>query len=865
MFQSSWGAAQQPQQSTFGQSTFGQPAATTSAFGAQPAHNPMFGNLTPAQPANNGGAFGNNNNNASLIKPAVGFGAGTGSAFGGGGTSAFGTNTGTSPFGGGATTNAFGGASSSTNAFGSGGGTFGGTNASNSTPAFGQTSTFGGNAFNKPTTGFGAAAQQDGPVAPVTTGSSNPIYTIFNEKDTTTNATIQYQSISAMPAYRGTSFEEIRVQDYAQNRKTSTSFSQPSGFGAQPNPAFGQTAAPAFGAAPAAPAANPFGGGGGGGGGGFGQSTQPSAFGQAAQPAQNPFGAPAFGQQPAQPQQNTLGGFGQPAQPHTNNTFGGNAFGQKPNAFGGLSNTTNAFGQAQQPAAQPQTNAFGQPAATNGFGNTAFGAANNNAAKPSIFGTPAAQPNAFGAASAAPAAPLFGANPTTNLFGGSNLFGQNSQPNNNAFGLNKPAVTTSPFGALQPQQPANATQPTTNLFGNSTGGFGQGNTNMFGQPKAPALGQSNSTGGLGFSGNGLNFSTTAPNGGAQGTLTASISQPISTNLPIFSMLPPGPRAVDLEQSIKRKSGFFVDVPTRSPVPRVQLSYSPASSKLRGFGSSTSSSPSSSMFTSSFSNSVTLARNDSAPDVFLLGSSSSLGSGQRKSVKKLVLDKKVAASELFTKSGSSPLKGGKITFSPALSIAARESASAPPAIREKESPVPAPKPRSQRSPNRFAAPSTNAAGDGDSASDKLEEGDYWVSPPLSVLKTLGYEEISSFKGLVVGRVGYGEIHFLEPVDLTGLSKLSALCGEVIRFDDKECSVYPDSDDIDKPAPGSGLNVPAKISLLRCWAVDKATRDPLKDETNPVVVRHLKKLKSIKDTRFESFDMADGKWTFSVDHF
>ena len=44
--------------------------------------------------------------------------------------------------------------------------------------------------------------------APVTTGSANPPFTAFTEKDSVnSNVTLQYQSISAMPQYRSASFE----------------------------------------------------------------------------------------------------------------------------------------------------------------------------------------------------------------------------------------------------------------------------------------------------------------------------------------------------------------------------------------------------------------------------------------------------------------------------------------------------------------------------------------------------------------------------------------------------------------------------------------------------------------------------------
>ena len=118
---------------------------------------------------------------------------------------------------------------------------------------------------------------------------------------------------------------------------------------------------------------------------------------------------------------------------------------------------------------------------------------------------------------------------------------------------------------------------------------------------------------------------------------------------------------------------------------------------------------------------------------------------------------------------------------------------------------------------------------------------------------------------MGRVGYGEIQFLEPADLTGLRRTTDLMGEVVRFDDKECTVYAELEDADKPQPGSGLNVAARISLVNCWALDKATREPIKDPKHPQVVKHVKKLAAMKDTHFVGFDHAEGKWTFTVDHF
>ncbi|KAH9948754.1 nucleoporin autopeptidase-domain-containing protein [Amylocystis lapponica] len=1001
---SSWANPQQNQQQQQQPSAFGQPsgfgASTFGSGGAfgqpqqqqQPAPqvNPMFGNLggTPAQNTTNPafGTFGQPNtasNGNALFgqpKPASGFGAfgGGTTAFGGTGGGAFGTN------------NAAGTSSSNTSLFGA--------QPANSGNTFGASSLFGG---NKPATGFGAptTGALDN-VPPVTTGSSNPPYSAFSEKDTGTSSTmLQYQSITCMPQYRGSSFEELRWQDYQQGRKTAGAFGQTS-FGtpapAQPttglfgqpaqnppattNPMFGN-----FGQNAAGPSTGP----------GTANGSAFGAFGQPNNAAQGAaggglFGGGAFGQQqqpqPQQQPQNAFGAFGQPAQPQQNaggGLFGGGggAFGnaqqQKP-AFGstfgggGAFGGGGTFGQPNQPQQQQQGatgGTFGQPQQQGGGGG-AFGSfGQNNVLKPSIFGTPqqAQQPSAFG--TGAFGQPQTqpgqqqqqGTQPTGGLFAGGGIFGQpnaqqqpNQQPqqSNGLFGNPPAQQTTGLFGnggglfgnnnnnnqqqqqQQQQQQPgqqnpfgifggakpaAPATQPNGSLFG---GGFGQpaannagnnastsifgtplgqqpnnqqqtnafGNPGLFGKAAVPPLGATQSNGqqagglggslfggNLGVSNNAFNASAAAP--GAQGTLTASIAQPIGANLPIFSMLPPGPRAVLLDQP-KKKASYFADVPTRSPVPRLQLSYADKGTKLRGFSSTAGASTvGGNLFASSKPNALSLTKNPNGKstmgtEIFLSGGaiSPSLGSGSRHSIKKLVLDKKVDASDLFAKSVA---QGGKVTFSPALSVAAREKEATSALALQSGSPrvpdSPTPASRAQpRTPNRFTAQSTHdglsdTPGRAGGTESELQEGDYWMKPDLSTLKKTGHEELVALSGLIVGRVGFGQIKFLEPVDLTNVPRLSGLLGELVRFEEGECSVYPDSDDAEKPPPGTGLNVRARIELIRCWALDKATREPIKDEKNAMAIRHFKRLKNMKHTHFEGFDIQEGKWTFTVDHF
>lgn len=154
--------------------------------------------------ASNPSAFG--------AKPATGFG----STFGGTATGAFGGGTG-----------AFGSAPSTGSST-----LFGQPTGSTTTGAFGNTANTGATSLfgSKPSTTGAFGTTQAGerlsliipeqehtsafpdPNAPppvVTTGTSNPPYQPFQEKDTSgvSAVTLHYQSISCMPAYRGSSFE----------------------------------------------------------------------------------------------------------------------------------------------------------------------------------------------------------------------------------------------------------------------------------------------------------------------------------------------------------------------------------------------------------------------------------------------------------------------------------------------------------------------------------------------------------------------------------------------------------------------------------------------------------------------------------
>ncbi|KAI0030519.1 nucleoporin autopeptidase-domain-containing protein [Vararia minispora EC-137] len=390
------------------------------------------------------------------------------------------------------------------------------------------------------------------------------------------------------------------------------------------------------------------------------------------------------------------------------------------------------------------------------------------------------------------------------------------------------------------------------LFGSALGqsttqpsGAGMfGNGGLFGsKPAAPTMGQSQ---------------TAQP---AAGTLQPSISQPVATNLPIFSMLPSSSTSSTFDQSTKKKTNLFEPM-VKTPTPRV-VAFQSSAQKSRGYASSSrSATPNGNLGFSLASGrpnvlNFSVSASRIGPEGFT--PNAVLGSSVPKtSVKKLILDKKVDASEIMRRSSASPAPG-KVAFNPALSVAAREREdSAAPQIGNPTS--------TRRGGARFVGPtSSEATLSGETDDKELQDGDYWSKPSIAELSKLGHEQLTAVSGLVVGRTGFGQIEFLVPVDLTTLSRLSALLGDVIRFENMECTVYPDSDEVDKPPPGTGLNERARITLLRCWPLDKATRQPIKDTAHPTAVKHVKRLQRMAMTKFESFDLNEGKWTFVVEHF
>lgn len=412
------------------------------------------------------------------------------------------------------------------------------------------------------------------------------------------------------------------------------------------------------------------------------------------------------------------------------------------------------------------------------------------------------------------------------MFG--NLGGnQNQQAGTNSFGLG--SSTGQGLGAT--------------LFGNSTnqqpGGLGG-----FGSLTAPKPNFGGSLFGQ-------------PQQQQQPNLQASLDQNPYGNNPIFaSTAPLGPSTIGIGSVEKKKPPILTSV-RASPRPVTKVS------RLRGFSTSVSPAPSS---PGAFGRSATP---DSVSRLSLRNTLDSDGfftDLPKVSPKKLVLDRKSTQDDFLNRRAASQspevqTNGRSVTFDPALELGfstrrPSRSGSEPVNLTQHIGPIGG-RERSETPAldvETHNEPDTGVAGN-----------EYYSKPPLKVLLSLPPSELSSIPDFVVGRKGFGEVRFAQPVDLTTLPSVRDLYGKIVTFGDKSCTVYSDDMEDIKPEPGNGLNVPAVVVLERCWPTDKATRGPIKDPAHPRMKQHVTKLKKIPETKFIDFVAEEGRWTFRVEHF
>ncbi|GAA5911218.1 uncharacterized protein JCM6883_001944 [Sporobolomyces salmoneus] len=727
---------------------------------------------------------------------------------------------------------------SSTPAFGApaapstGGGLFGSTS---TTPAFGSTPA-------APSTGFGSAPATGGGLFGSSGGGA------FG------------QPATSQPAASGGLFGSAPSQPATGGLFGSST----TGAGG-----FGQPAAPAstpsfggFGAAQNKPATTGFSFGSnnsttpaaGTGGGLFGSTTTATS-----QPS-NPFGQPAA---PA-----TGGGLFGSSQPATSSapSFSFGASANKP-LFGSAAPATSApaFGASAAATAPKPAFSFGQPA-TGTTGGGLFGNTNNQqqSAPPAFGSTPA---------------PATGGG----LFGGGSTFGQPAQ-NTGATGLGGGL-----FGA-KPAQPATGG----GLFGSttqSTGGglFGSMNQAQPQQQNSP-FGSTAPSGGLGGSLFGGGASTNQQQGQQQQVAYASSEDPNAYGSnPLFASVGNSP-ARRVEE--KKKPPIFTAF-RGTPVNRSSTKIT----RLRGFGLSSTSSPAATASPLSFGSSVGASSLSAPNGTPVRASPLRLGNGlsddvvlspnafvSRPSVKKLVIDRKtlgksVNSPSAGTTDGATPGRS-KVTFNPEVEVPSRSSlfgasiASRGGGATEDETSFALSEGADGNA--TFDSPSLNKTAPSSTAdwpsrrptpstARTPKHGEYFTIPSLETLRNFPAAKLRAVPDLVIGRVGFGQVAFSQPVDLTTLDTMEDLLGGIVRLEDRNATVYPEEYEDIKPSPGEGLNVPATITLENCFPLDKSTRKPIKDGEHPRVQQHIKRLRNLQGTEFVDFEADTGKWTFEVQEF
>ncbi|KAM3588719.1 hypothetical protein VKS41_001157 [Umbelopsis sp. WA50703] len=865
---------QQQQQSAFG-AAFGSAANTASGFNARPSAfgSSAFGSTATQQPASSGFGFG-----TSTATPA--FGAAANSATSGG---LFGSRP--------ATTSAFGSTAPTT------GGVFGSTPAANT--GFGASSS----------TPFGATAT--GQVQ----GTVNPEYTATVERDASTGVNNHYQTITAMPAYRNYSVEELRVQDYQAGRKnagnaaaTGGAFGSTGGFGAQTSTPFGQSATTsAFGAQPStSTAGSAFGqttGGFGQSAGSFGQSATTGGFGSASTGTTGGL----FGQQPA----STASAFG--STPAATSGFGGSAFGQpQQQQTTGFGSTPAAGGFGASAAAKPfsfgQTPATSQPATGFGAtGTTGFGQQPQQQQQSvgGLFGQAAQSTPSFGQPQSTGASFGFGAKPASTQpatgFGGFGASTANKPTTGFNFGASTAATpsatATSGFGGFGGATGTAGTSGFGSAGGASGGLFGASkpaaSTGLFGNTQQGAtaggfggFGAANPTGTAGAGGlfgakpattglsAPLSFGATGQAGGLFGgqqniNTTGSFNLPATGGLTTFG-------TTGLQQQPNANQP-----PLYASLDKYPYGYNPLFENLPAGGG-----------TAERSSSVAVSEEPSkklstTPHFLLtpraatrikLRGYSFTPAGEavtrktsgldgisdeavlrpeafapRPSIKRLIVNKKVSPNDI-----SNAVNGDNGV----LSSGKKSKALFDPHLEmiATQHGVPGTAEHSDR-PSQ-AAESTKNVNRNTAFSDEAMSQGYYIKPSLQTLGNMSIQDLKKVQNLVVGLKGVGEITFDGPVDLSEIDLDQIMVG-IVNFQLKTCTVYPDENA--KPPRGKGLNVPATIKLEKCYPCDKTTKQPITDPQHPRVIAIIRKLREVPETEFIDFEASTGTWTFKVHHF
>ncbi|KAJ3126875.1 hypothetical protein HK100_010035 [Physocladia obscura] len=630
--------------------------------------------------------------------------------------------------------------------------------------------------------------------------------------------------------------------------------------------------------------------------GGFGTSTSASAFGNqplsgfgsAAQPPASTFGqsqgAGAFGTGlfASKPATSTFGGPAQTATPSVgfgtalgaNNASSGGLFGSTSTTVSpfGATSTTPMFGSTLP----QQSNLFGAPSSTSavgtfgstthaasGLGGTGFG----GIAKPVLFGsTQPAQSPGFGGFGQSTVAPTAGT-----MFSGTGGFGPTQAQTAANFGTSVSFGASTSGGGL--------------LGGSSAGGNSFFGNSMFGPSTVGAQSTQQTLPSLHASidsnpyGNNPLFtaSTKSTAVGIGGPLNANTAGPALFAPPEEKkqIIPPHYKMTPKSASKIKLRGF---TPSRVPSDFFNgIGGNGSGNTVVGTASSSAGLPKSVLG---------LLKDDSIGDAL---SGSNYSGSFKPRVKKLIISEEPDANvAIGVNTVGTPAKtqnGNAVGSSEVSSASSRTvrfldetiSSVRVPVIdvtgSAKKAPISAQKP-----PFVVATASSNGKLNGKSSPHRSPSvGNssnggavvYETEPPIDELMKLSDVELTHVDSYTVILPGVGKVKFLEPVNLLQASPtgtragIANIPGTVVILKHKAIEVYPDEDEKD-PA-GMGVNVPAEVSLDRCWVIDKRTGNVIDDDTDPKFDKHFKRLESIEGTKMLGFNKATGTWRFRVEHF
>ncbi|KAK8503846.1 hypothetical protein V6N13_021628 [Hibiscus sabdariffa] len=813
-------------------SAFGQSTPAFGSFGAPST--PAFGaTATPAFGATSTPAFGSTSTPAFGATSTPAFGS-TGSAFGTPNTSVFGAG---GTFGA-SSTPAFGASSTPSFSFGSSP-AFG-----QSTPAFGS-SPFGTTTFGAQSSSFGS--QSSAPAFGSTSFGQSPFggqrggsritpYSPTTEADggSGTQPAGKLESISAMPAYKDKSHEELRWEDYQSGDKGG------------PNPA----AQPAAGI-------------------GFGVSTTTS----------NPFGSTStFGQTSASPFSSTIT----------------NPFSLKPPSFSSTGFTTSAtvsnpfqstssslFG----PTSSMTTSIFGSSSTPAfGTGSSLFGSSvtPSFSTSPSIFGTgvaPATTPT-FGTGlnfSGSQTSPLFSSTPaigqTGNAFGQvTSTFGQNTNfGQSNIFNTPSTGFSGNMFSNSLSFAPSSSPAP-----------FGQ-TTPTFSSPFQPAQ----TSGAFSFS----NFGQTQPGGGSSifgqsniglssATQSASVAQPFTNpygTLPAMPQMSIGRTGTAPSVQYGISSMPVVDKPLPVRISPLLTSRYLSQRRIR-LPARKYRPDKDSPKVPFFSDDEETPSVPKADAVFF----------PRENPRSLIIRPTENWPSRASAEKGSPLKhasapvheNGKNSYDGGSKAEDKdENHGENGHVKDQIHPVKGNQKangvqddHSAEKEDSYKTIGGHRAGEAaivyehgadiEALMPKLRRSDYFTEPRIQVLAARERAEpgyCRRVKDFVVGRHGYGSIKFLGETDVRCLDLES-----LIQFNNREVIVY--LDDSKKPPVGQGLNKPAEVTLLNIKCFDKKTAEQYTEGARVERYKNMLKRKAEEQgAEFLSYDPIKGEWKFKVDHF